>query len=273
LLNARLRFQYINSEKKFDIHFFSRFVDNNIPTNFANLNNKYLISLIEGKTTLSFFLFNSKQPSIILGNSLKKSVFDLSNLIVKIKSMFPKINVLEINLHCNSESLRLLNLDIDMSSHVTGMGQPKNYLQRRNRLDISSKPVFSFMGGTLMFSNIVDPGMVGIGNSEIHLNLEGRPQISRIVSRSRKERVDYAPLRYINELLNSPKLFNISSSQIVIKDNLNSLFFKESMHVNLFPVKSNLERHYLSRSFLTTFTDTMIPMQVNKIEQSTNFYE
>jgi formate hydrogenlyase subunit 6/NADH:ubiquinone oxidoreductase subunit I len=71
LLNARLRFQYINSEKKFDIHSFSRFINNNIPTNFANLNNKYLISLIEGKTILSFFLFNSKQPSIILGNSLK----------------------------------------------------------------------------------------------------------------------------------------------------------------------------------------------------------
>jgi hypothetical protein len=299
LLNARLRFQYINKEKNFDIYSFNRVIDNNIPTNFANLNIKYLIYLMEGKMILSSILFNSKQPSIIFGNSLKKSISDLNNLIVKIKSMFPKINILKINLHSNSESLELLNIKTFCSkdrffikkmfdpklNSIVKFINPENYkIISFNLSKYQTKITHHFSAVKSYFENFQEwltwfkektsnSNISLHKNSEIHLNLEGRPQKFNFPSEERNHlrlKLDDPSLNYINELLESPELFNTFSSQIIIKDDLNSLFFKESMCINLFPIKSDLERYYCSNELSKNSKDLQF-MQKRKIKNSTNF--
>jgi NADH dehydrogenase/NADH:ubiquinone oxidoreductase subunit G len=278
VLNARLRWEYIHEKKILNFYSFNRIFDHNIPTTFVNLNTKHLISFFEGKKILSFSLFNSEKSLLILGDSLKKSFFDISNLISLIKSKFPNVKIIKLNSCSNSESLKLLNIKnfsrqdrFWTSNHNIVSFNLTNYqiqLTHDFSIGFNFEKWFQWFGSNKMI-NQIGP----FKQEEIHINSEGRPQNASFFVKPKNDEIQkfYCKSQdYIHELLTSQKVFNFFQSNIVIKDRMNCLFFKEKMNVKFFPVKSDLERYYCSNEF-TKRSINMQKMEKVKIKQSINF--
>jgi NADH-quinone oxidoreductase subunit G len=187
VLNARLRRNY--RDKYFSIYSFGKIFDSNFPTNFVNLNIRHIISIFEGKTKHSSIFFNSKQPLLILGESLKKFFPDTQILISFLRSKFMNISFLKINSSSNTESSDLLNIQNISSKDISTLKLNKDvaciFINLRDSLFL--RKYFNFRLSDSIWLNshgskiaskfqIILPTLTPFENEEIHVNLEGRPQ-------------------------------------------------------------------------------------------------
>lgn len=109
ILNSKLRLKFLTKTTK--IFNLSSFYKINYKVQFVNLNIKTLINVLEGKLLLlSKLLLKSKKIICFFGENLFKRGFLNNTFETLLYKFIPKINIIRILLHCNTESVFLTNI-------------------------------------------------------------------------------------------------------------------------------------------------------------------
>lgn len=111
LLNYRLRYKYLN--EYFFVYSFGFKYNSNFEVSFINLNIKFILKMLEGKSQkFSKLLITSKNPIFLIGENFKLRINDFN----KFSSLIMKINFSSkyffINKYINNEAFYFLNTKI-----------------------------------------------------------------------------------------------------------------------------------------------------------------
>jgi NADH-quinone oxidoreductase chain G len=262
ILNTKIRIKYNNYN--FDIWGVFFKTDLSFPINFFSFNVNIFCNLIEGKVvSLSKFLLQNNLSIIISNYSELRFSNNLFNFFKIINS---NLNILTINLFCNSEGLDLLNIKPIVLSKLKNkkvlyINLDDTYNTRRFFLKEylpSLSLWFNSFGSFLSQKmNVIIPIESIFEIKGTFFNLEGRPQqtISFFKNKSFEKMFLYlifpkyrfikTKINYLNhsfEILNNPVLFE-SNSFFFIKS-LNNNLFKKNIIINKTFFKSSIEDFY-----------------------------
>jgi NADH-quinone oxidoreductase chain G len=262
ILNTKIRIKYNNYN--FDIWGVFFKTDLSFPINFFSFNVNIFCNLIEGKVvSLSKFLLQNNLSIIISNYSELRFSNNLFNFFKIINS---NLNILTINLFCNSEGLDLLNIKPIVLSKLKNkkvlyINLDDTYNTRRFFLKEylpSLSLWFNSFGSFLSQKmNVIIPIESIFEIKGTFFNLEGRPQqtISFLKNKSFEKMFLYlifpkyrfikTKINYLNhsfEILNNPVLFELNSFFFI--KFLNNNFFKKNIIINKTFFKSSIEDFY-----------------------------
>lgn len=270
IVNAKLRFKYKNNLYK--IYSLGQSFSYNIPSNFVNLNLNKILNIFEGKNFfLSKLLITSQNPLILIGGHLNKRVLGVDSFVQYIQSKIVSAKIIKIKTFCNSVVQEYLNIK-NLNSQAIQMD---NIFIAVNLDDVVSlRKIFHKKKKTLIWLNshgsamaleadLILPTLTNFENEEIFLNLEERPQktnrtfstffnaqsvtnIFRAIFNLKEKQLSNhtQSFNYLLEIINSESKFN-GLNKILTP----SLEGDRVIHINNYPIKSNIEDFHLSNNF------------------------
>jgi len=262
ILNTKIRIKYNNSN--FDIWGVFLKTDLTFPINFFCFNVNNFCNLIEGKSLLLSKILLQNNLSVILSNysELRFS----SNLLNYFKLINSNLNILLINLFCNSEGLDFLNIkpinfNLLKNKQVLYINLDDTFNTRRFFLKdyISSLSLWLNSFGSFLSqkSNVIIPIESIFEIKGTFFNLEGRAQqnVSLLKNKSiekmflflvlPKIRFIKLTVNYLNhcfEIINNPVLFD--TNNLLFSSSLKTNFFKKFIILNKTFFKSSIEDFY-----------------------------
>jgi NADH-quinone oxidoreductase chain G len=270
VVNAKLRFKYKNN--LYNIYSLGQSFSYNIPSNFVNLNLNKILNFFEGKNfVLSKLLISSQNPLILIGGHLNKRVLGVDSLVQYIQSKITSAKIIQIKTFCNGvvqEYLNIKNLNsqaiqmdkIFIAVNLDDVVSLRKFFHKKNKTLIWLNSHGSAMA---LEADLILPTLTNFENEEIFLNLEERPQktnrtfstffnaqsvknIFRAFFNLREKQLsnNTQSFNYLLEIINSGSKFD-GLNKILTP----SLKGDRVIHINNYPIKSNIEDFHLSNKF------------------------
>lgn len=261
LLNARLRVQCRNS--LLSVFSFGQFMKTNIPVNFVFLNVENFISVFEGKNRHYSDLFiSSIDPMLFVGESIYSRFSSLSYLIHFLLKINNSLRFIKINLSCNTEGIRFLNIQslcssiVNKSTYMLGVDLNDTFFARKY-LSLCNKTVLwlnSHGSELALKAKMILPLLTEFEEERFLLNLEGRPQKTQKVfngffdGRSFRSvlsasfqlegvHTSHNSLNFLKEYISCPNSFDSGNKKFTFKSSISfnnnlscSLYVKKSMN-------------------------------------------
>ncbi len=298
VLNSRMRFKYKNS--LINIYSVGAVYEENIPTNFINLNLSKAIEVFEGKSSILSKLFlSSKKPYVIIGENFANRVDNVNNFIRSLSKIVPNSNLIYLTNTCNSQGMDSLNINrysTNKTTSVVAVNLDDSALLRKLFANsTSSRKLWINTHGSYLATkfDMIMPSLTSYESEQIYINTENRPQktqksfvsffnvkstkdiiksifnVENDIFRSSSENY----LSYINEILTNSEKFDSLKVSLSPFTSIKNAFAHYNIHsqVSNYPVKQKIKDFYCT----DTFTRNSIIMQECSAEvskNSSNFY-
>lgn len=272
ILNSKLRAKYLSEE--LDMYSFGSPFVTNVPLEFVVVATPSILQFIEGKSSLSLKYLSKKAPLFFVGESFTKRFEPVSMIINLIKLRMPTAIVFTIHSYCNSKGISLLNIkrmskrDVSVANTLVFVGLDDTFLVRSMIENLEDKVSYWLNSHHSEIANECDytlPMKSLFEADGFYVNLENRPQKTFKDSYRNDHRTagsrsalnifrgirEFAPcksLRYIEEMVEDSKMFNLSKASLSISKPKTML--QVNAKVSRYPMISSIEDFYTKGCFL-----------------------
>jgi NADH-quinone oxidoreductase subunit G len=303
VINTALKVKY--NQQKLNIFNFGNKFNSNFPISFCDVSIKSLINFFESKLEkASKLLIESSNALIVLGESLLNKFANQQYLIFFVKKIIRNSIMLNINMKCNTESFKLLNVKYNSTKtfkkrkFFISINLDDN-LHIRKYLNGKQKNFWLNSHGSVMATKnkYIIPVLMNAEEKNVFLNLEQKPQKTSTISikinnakstkfflkyilkdmaAAKKKSNDffcnYKSLSFLQEILKSlhflkkmrNKMVTLFNSLLSMYENRYFLFYKYS-------IKSVLEDFFLTNRFCQNSL-TMNKISMAYREENEKFY-
>ena len=260
VINTKLKIKY--NKDKFNITNFGNQFDANFPVNFSNISINNLIFFFESKLkNVSKTLIRFPKPLLILGENIINKLQINYHLIYLVRQIIINSIIINVNLQCNTESTKLLNIPyqntniLKKSNFSIFLNLNDNLNTRKYLNPIKNNFWVNTHGSLIAIKNkYILPALSNMEENNIFLNLEQRPQrTSPIFAKINNAKPIKFLLKYIFKSLEfenilkdlSYKYQNLNFLEEILKYSFLLKKIKIQM-CNLLLVKlGNYEKHYI----------------------------
>ena len=272
ILNSKLRAKYLNEE--LDVYSLGNPFISNIPLEFVVVATSSILQFIEGKSGLSLKYISKKAPFFFVGESFTKRFQPISMIINLIKLRMPTAIVFTVHSYCNSKGVSLLNVkrvskrDISAANTLVFIGLDDTFLVRSTIEYLENKVSYWLNSHHSEMANECDytlPIKSLFEADGLYINLEDRPQktfkdsyrndcrsagsrSALNIFRGIKEVLPCKSLRYIEEIVEDSKMFNLSKTSLY--GFKSETVLRVNAKVSQYPMISSIEDFYTKGCFL-----------------------
>ena len=303
VINTKLKIKY--NKSKFDVFNFGNYYNATFPINFSNISIKNLVNFFESKLkkiSKNFIKFSN--PLIIMGDSMEYKLFNNQNLIPFLKKISPSSIILNISLKCNTEGLKLSNIQYINSSRLRKINcaisiNIADNIYVRKYIDNNNENFWlSSYGSAVAIKNkYIVPILNNMEEDNIFVNSEQRPNktatlftkinnskstkfilkyIFKLLYKStsplKNKYNSYKSLNFLDEILANSYLFKKICPKMSIIFN-NFVYIKSVKYIlfSNYSLKSTAEDFFLINTFCKN-SITMNKFSINYRKLNKNFY-
>lgn len=208
VINTKLKVKY--NKSKFDIFNFGNYYNTNFPINFSNISIKNFVSFFESKLKkISKNFIEFSNPLIIMGENITYKLSTDQNLIFFLRKISPSSIILNTSLKCNTEGLKLTNINFINSSNLRkincmlSVNLPDNIYIRKYTNNKNENFWLNSHGSAVALKNkYIIPVLNNMEEKNIFINLEQRPnETTSLFTKINNSKSTKFILKYILKLL------------------------------------------------------------------------